>query len=115
MQAARVAILVLFFASLFHISAAAQVPAQARLVPAYAADGVTMIGIRFERIHPESTFARIGLRNGDIVTECNGISVRDSTSSAAVLQEFARAPLLRLIVLDTTGGERLIEVEVPRE
>ncbi len=112
---AHLSALILVLIGLIALPAGAQEPAQARILPAYGQDGVSMIGIRLERIRPESLFAAIGLRSGDVILECNGIGISDPSTARAVLDQFATSPRLHLVVLDPSGGTREIDTAIPPE
>ncbi len=58
---------------------------QARAVPVLK-DGQS-VGFKFFNIRPDSLFERMGLIDGDIVQEVNGVPVRDATKAMGLLDE----------------------------
>jgi len=71
---------------------------QARILPKYA-DG-QMVGVQINAIKSGSLFEQLGLQNGDVITELNGISIDSPEASAKLLQEFTQANSLDLVLED---------------
>jgi general secretion pathway protein C len=77
--------------------------ASARIVPHYE-DG-KMQGMKVNAIKAESVFEKIGLQDGDIITEVNGIVIDRVDATSAIFEEFAEADTIETAVL--RGGETL--------
>jgi general secretion pathway protein C len=71
---------------------------QARILPKYA-DG-QMVGVQINAIKSGSLFEQLGLKNGDVITELNGIAIDSPEASAKLLQEFTQANSLDLVLED---------------
>ena len=57
-----------------------------------------MVGVQFDAIREGGLYDRIGLRNGDVVTEINGVSLADPAAAAKVIGELVAAPELSIAV-----------------
>jgi general secretion pathway protein C len=79
---------------------------QARLLPKYEAG--QMIGVQVSAIREGSLFEKIGLSNGDTITELNGIQVTNPQESSSVLRELSEADQYTAIVLGSDGEERTL-------
>jgi general secretion pathway protein C len=79
---------------------------QARLLPKY--ESGQMIGVQVSAIREGSLFEKIGLSNGDTITELNGIQVTNPQESSSVLREFSEADEYTVIVLGSDGEERTL-------
>ena len=66
-----------------------QILSSARIVPQYF-DG-QMQGMRVDAIKADSVFQKVGLQNGDIITEVNGIVIDRVEATSAIFDEFASA------------------------
>ena len=62
----------------------------ARIVPDYNEAG-EMQGMKVDAIKPNSVFEKIGLVNGDVITEVNGIVIDRLEATSAIFDEFATA------------------------
>jgi general secretion pathway protein C len=69
----------------------------ARIVPHYE-DG-EMLGMKVDAIKPDSMFEKIGLENGDVITEVNGIVVDRLESTSAIFDEFGSAEKLSVTTI----------------
>ena len=76
----------------------------ARIVPHYAKDG-TMQGMKVDAIKQDSLLEKVGLVNGDIITEVNGIVVDRLEATSAIFQELSTAEEINLAA--TRGDEPL--------
>ena len=76
---------------------------QARVLPKFE-DG-EMVGLQINSIKPGSLFEEIGLKNGDVITEFNGIQIDSPDESVKILQEFAEADEYNVMVRGADGSE----------
>jgi general secretion pathway protein C len=83
---------------------------QARIVPKY--DKGTMVGVQVNAIRPGSLFQQIGIQDGDVITELNGIQVNGPQQSAQVLRELSQASDLKVTVQGANGQTRELEYEI---
>lgn len=67
----------------------------ARIVPDYNSAG-EMQGMKVDAIKPDSVFERVGLVNGDVITEVNGIVIDRLEATSAIFDEFATADSINL-------------------
>lgn len=77
---------------------------QARFLPKY--DGGQMIGFQVNSIKQGSMLEDLGLQNGDLVVEFNGIPIDDPAESAALMRELANAEEMTLVVEGEDGEVR---------
>jgi type II secretory pathway component PulC len=75
----------------------ARILSSARVVPYYA-DG-QMKGMKVDKIKAKSVFEKIGLQNGDVITEVNGIVVDQIEATNAIFEEFATAESIEIAAL----------------
>jgi general secretion pathway protein C len=64
-----------------------------------------MVGVQFDGIREGGVYDRIGLRNGDVVTEINGISLGDPAAAAKVMGQFVESPELHIAVERGADGK----------
>jgi len=83
---------------------------QARILPKYQ-DG-EMVGVQLNSIKPGSLFEKIGIRDGDTITEFNGIQVTGQQESAQVLRELTEAEEFDVIVTGADGSTRPLHYEL---
>lgn len=74
-----------------------QLLSSARIVPQYA-DG-QMLGMLVDSIKADSVFQKVGLMNGDVITEVNGIVIDRPEATSAVFDEFAKAQNIDIAAL----------------
>lgn len=67
----------------------------ARIVPHYAEDG-SMLGMKVDAIKDDSLFQKVGLQNGDIITEVNGVVVDRLEATSRIMNELSTAEELIL-------------------
>lgn len=91
----------------------AQLLKQARILPKF--DEGNMVGMQINSIQGNSLFAKIGLQNGDIVKEFNGVPVTDTKRGLDMLREFTTAQEFNLVVQDESGNARSIHYELREE
>jgi general secretion pathway protein C len=82
---------------------------QARILPRYQ-DG-DMVGMQVNAIKGGSLFEEIGLQDGDVITELNGISIDSPEQSAKLLREFSDAQEFRMVVERKDGSEDVLHFE----
>jgi len=83
---------------------------QARILPKY--EEGQMVGLQVNSIKNGSLFEEIGLRDGDVITELNGIAIESPEESAKILAEFSQAKEFSVVV--ESGGEvRELEFTMP--
>jgi general secretion pathway protein C len=70
--------------------------AQARILPKY--ENGQMIGVQLNAIKPGSMFEQIGIKNGDVIKELNGIKIDSPEQSAKILLEFVDAKSFNVVV-----------------
>jgi S1-C subfamily serine protease len=76
---------------------------QARILPKYV-DG-QMVGVQLNAIKPGSLFHEIGIKDGDVIKELNGIKIDSPEQSAKILLEFVDAKSFNVVVdRDDQGG-----------
>jgi len=86
---------------------------QARILPKYE-DG-QMLGVQLNAIKEGSLFKDVGLQNGDVITELNGISIDSPEQSARLLQEFSEASEFEIQVRGADGESRTTTFEMPQQ
>ncbi|MEZ4279246.1 MAG: type II secretion system protein N [Myxococcota bacterium] len=74
-----------------------QILSSARIVPQYS-DG-QMQGMRVDSIKADSLFQKVGLQNGDVITEVNGIVIDRVEATSAIFDEFATAEQIDIAAL----------------
>jgi general secretion pathway protein C len=70
---------------------------QARIVPNYV-DG-EMTGMKVDAIKDDSLFQRVGLVNGDVITEVNGIVIDRPEAASAIFDELASADTIDIAAM----------------
>jgi general secretion pathway protein C len=88
----------------------AELFSQARILPKYQ-DG-SMVGIQLNSIQPGSLFDKIGIKDGDVVTQVNGKAISSPQDSVALLQELSSADQFQVNVLGSDGQQRTLSYEV---
>jgi general secretion pathway protein C len=83
---------------------------QARILPKY--EEGEMVGVQLNAIKPGSLFEQIGIQNGDVITELNGIRVTGQQESAEVLRELSQATDFNVSVTGQDGATRELRYEV---
>ena len=74
-----------------------QILSSARIVPQYF-EG-QMQGMRVDAIKADSVFQKVGLVNGDVITEVNGIVIDRVEATSAIFDEFATAETIDIAAL----------------
>ena len=83
---------------------------QARILPKYE-DGA-MVGVQLNAIKAGSLFEEIGIQNGDVITQFNGIQITSQQDSAKVLRELTQAQQFEVSVRGSDGEERQLTYEL---
>jgi general secretion pathway protein C len=91
----------------------AELFSQARILPKYEEGQMT--GVQLSSIQPGSIFEEIGLREGDTVTQVNGIVVTGPQDSAALLKELAESDEFTVNVVGADGATRTLHYVVGSE
>jgi general secretion pathway protein C len=86
---------------------------QARILPKYE-DG-RMVGVQLNAIKEGSLFREIGIEDGDVITQLNGIEVDSPEQSARILAEFAQADEFDVTVQGADGSTRPLKFKLPAE
>jgi general secretion pathway protein C len=71
-----------------------------------------MVGVQFDSIREGGFYDQIGLQNGDVVTEINGVSVSDPAAMVKVIGEFVGADELNIAV-ERGGAAQTLVVATP--
>lgn len=83
---------------------------QAKILPKF--EEGNMIGMQINSIQGNSLFAKIGLQNGDVVKEFNGMPITDTKRGLDMLRDFTTATGFDLVVQDPNGNARSIHYEI---
>jgi type II secretory pathway component PulC len=81
---------------------------QARFLPKQ--EGGELVGIEVGAIKPGSVLEEVGLVNGDLITEFNGVPIDSPEQSGRLIQELGDAKEISLVVEDPDGATRTIVV-----
>ncbi|MEB2345648.1 MAG: PDZ domain-containing protein [Deltaproteobacteria bacterium] len=88
----------------------AELFSQARILPKY--ENGQMTGVQLNSIQPGSLFEEIGIRDGDVITEVNGIVVSSPQDSAALLRELTESNVFEVSVQGADGQPRTLSYTV---
>jgi general secretion pathway protein C len=77
---------------------------QARVLPKFE-DG-QMVGLQVNGIKPGSLFQELGIQEGDVITQFNGIPISSPDESARIFSELASAEQFDVVVRGADGAER---------
>lgn len=89
----------------------AEIFSSARILPKY--EQGQMVGIQLSNVKPGSLFEEVGIQEGDVITQFNGIQIDSPQGSAEVLRELTEAPTFEITVTRGDGSERTLTYEVP--
>jgi general secretion pathway protein C len=87
-----------------------QLFSEARILPKYQ-EG-QMVGVQVSAIKPGSLFEEMGIQDGDVITELNGIRIDSPEQSAKVLLELTKSEAFTLQV-EGPSGPRTLNVDLP--
>jgi len=85
---------------------------QARILPKYDQESGEMMGVQLNSIKAGSLFEQIGIRDGDTITEFNGIQVTGQQESAQVLRQLTSAKEFDVSVTGEDGETRRLRYEL---
>ncbi len=88
----------------------AELFSQARILPKY--EEGEMVGVQLNSIQPGSLFENIGIQDGDVITEVNGIVISSPQDSAALLRELTQSDQFEVEVLGADGSPRRLSYVV---
>lgn len=88
----------------------AELFSQARILPKY--ENGQMTGVQLNSIQPGSFFEEIGIRDGDVITQVNGIVVSSPQDSAALLRELTQSTQFEVSVMGADGEPRTLNYTV---
>ena len=80
-----------------------QLLTQARLIPNFTSGRPD--GFRIVNILPKSFYEKIGLQNGDVLQQLNGVEIKDPQSFLAVFQQLKEANNFSLDLMRNSGKE----------
>ncbi len=83
---------------------------QARILPKY--ENGEMVGIQLNAIKPGSFYEKFGFKNGDVITELNGIRIDNPGASAQLLSELTEADEF---VFEKIGPNGLEKFTIPAD
>ncbi len=82
----------------------------ANILPKYEAG--EMVGVQVSAIQAGSLFEEAGIKDGDVITELNGIKIDSPEGSSIILKELSEAKTLTLKIQGANGSET-VSVKVP--
>lgn len=88
----------------------AELFSQARILPKY--EEGQMVGVQLNSIQPGSLFENIGIQDGDVITEVNGIVISSPQDSAALLRELTESDQFDVEVRGADGAPRTLSYVV---
>jgi len=91
------------------LSNPANILSQARFLPKY--DGEQMVGFQVSGIKPDSVLKEFGLRDGDVITEFNGIEINSPAETARLLGAFNDATD-KDICYDRAGDTQCVNIQL---
>ena len=83
---------------------------EARILPKY--DAGQMVGVQVSAIKPGSLFEKMGIEDGDVITELNGMRIDSPEQSAKILLELTRSESFTIQV-NGASGTRTLSAELP--
>jgi general secretion pathway protein C len=89
----------------------AQLFSEARILPRYEAG--QMVGVQVSAIQPGSLFEKMGIQEGETITELNGIRIDSPEQSAKILLELTRSQAISVQV-EGANGTRTVDLDVPQ-
>ncbi|MDJ0850237.1 MAG: type II secretion system protein GspC [Myxococcota bacterium] len=84
---------------------------QARILPKW--ENGQMVGVQVSAIKPGSLFEELGIENGEVITQLNGIQIDSPERSAEVMMELAESDQLSVTV-SGASGERTLDMATKR-
>jgi general secretion pathway protein C len=89
----------------------AQLLTGGRPLPKYV-DG-QMVGFTLSDVQPGSIYEEAGLRDGDVITQVNGVELNDPQQSARLVMEFAESEQVSITVERADGSTETLNVPIP--
>jgi len=83
---------------------------KARILPKW--ENGRMVGVQVSGIKEGSIFEELGIENGEVITQLNGIQIDSPEASAQVVMEFSGAEQFEVTV-DGPGGSRTLSMPAP--
>jgi general secretion pathway protein C len=83
---------------------------EARILPKY--EEGQMVGVQVSAIKPGSLFEKMGIQEGEVITELNGIRIDSPEQSAKILLELTRSQEFTIQV-EGAGGTRSLNAALP--
>jgi general secretion pathway protein C len=71
-----------------------------------------MVGVQVSAIKPGSLFEKMGIQEGEVITELNGIRIDSPEQSAKILLELTRSQDFTIQV-EGAGGSRSLTAALP--
>jgi general secretion pathway protein C len=84
----------------------AEIFSSARILPKY--DEGQMVGIQLNNVKAGSLFEEAGIRDGDVITQFNGIQIDNPQASAQVLRELTEADRFEVSVTREDGSQETL-------
>jgi len=81
---------------------------QARILPKY--EQGRMVGIELSKIKPDSFYEKVGLHDGDVITQLNGVDIDNPSASRKLLEAFTSATDIDVTVVRGDGRPEQIVV-----
>ena len=66
-----------------------------------------MVGVQVSSIKPGGVFEKMGLQDGDVITELNGVRIDSPEQSAKILLEFTKTDRFSVQVDRASGAQTL--------
>ncbi|MCH2171253.1 PDZ domain-containing protein [Myxococcota bacterium] len=84
---------------------------QARFMPKF--ESGEMVGLQINNPQPDSVFDQVGIQNGEVITEVNGIPIDSAEESRKVLSALESSDELDIVIRTPEGGERTLTIAIP--
>jgi general secretion pathway protein C len=81
---------------------------QARILPKYE-DG-QMVGIEISKIEPDSLYEQVGVQEGDVVMELNGVKIDSPAASKSLMDAIKGGQPLEMLVMGSDGESKLMKI-----
>jgi general secretion pathway protein C len=81
---------------------------QARILPKYE-DGV-MVGIEISKIQPDSLYEQVGVQEGDVVMELNGVKIDSPAASKSLMDAIKEGQTLEMLVMGSDGESKMMKI-----
>jgi general secretion pathway protein C len=81
---------------------------QARILPKYE-DG-KMVGIEISKIEPDSLYEQVGVQEGDVVMELNGVKIDSPAASKSLMDAIKGGQPLEMMVMGSDGESKMMKI-----